>query len=272
MTSQGDPVHKRRYWMIGAPVTTVRTPPMLEAFFAARGMKAKVTTQHVAADDLPDFMEAVREDAQTDGLLVTMPHKKAAVPLLDRLTEVADGAGSVNAVKRHADGTWIGAQFDGIALVSALRASGVPLDESNILLAGVGGAGLAIAQALQAAGCAALTVTDTNTELLDKVVDGLRSSGQAPVGIAVPSDSAFDVLINATPLGMGEGDPSPFSRRRVVEARFVADIVADPPRTMLADLARARGVQLITGRDMVAAQVTPIGNWLLEADSEQPDH
>ena len=104
-------------------------------------------------------------------------------------------------------------------------------------------------------------------------------AGSARVAPWRPGDvEIHDVLINATPLGMRDGDPSPFDADQVHRAACVADIVADPPRTRLADHARRAGVTLITYgptfphvtlRDMVASQIEPIGAWLLDPGLEQ---
>lgn len=250
----------RRYLMIGAPVTSVRTPPLLAAFLAEHGVTATVEPRHVEPEALAAVMAAVHADPQIDGLMVTMPHKRAVCRHLDGLTESARAAGSVNAVKREGE-RLVGAQFDGIGLLGALLAAGVEPRRARILLAGLGGAGLAIAQALLAHGCAALTVVETDAARLAAVGPSLAG----PVALLAPGAAlpAADVLINATPLGMKPGDASPFPADAMARARCVADIVAIPNETRLADLARRAGVALVTGHDMVTHQVAPIGRWLL---------
>jgi len=254
-----------RYVMIGTPIGSVRTPPLLEAFLAAQGAPARVEARQVEAEDLAAFMAEARADPSVRGLMVTMPHKRAIRPFLDGESQVARAAGSVNAVKRVGDG-FIGAQFDGIGLRSALLAEGVDLAASTVRLAGLGGAGLAIAQALLAGGCGRLLVRESDGARLADVLPRLGS------GVGVVDEGAVpdaDVLVNATPLGMGAGDGSPFSREAVARAAIVADIVADPNATRLAAMARDAGVRLVTGRMMVEHQIAPIGRWLLSQDIRQ---
>lgn len=264
----------KRYVMIGAPVTAVRTPPLLEAFLAEQGAPARVETRHLDPADLAAFMAAAAADRSVDGLMVTMPHKRAVIPYLAAISRVAARAGSVNAVKRLPGGELVGAQFDGVALVAALLEAGAPIASSRILLAGAGGAGLAIAQALAAHGCAGLAIAERDPNLLGQAVAdlvGARLAGDArcPVSAFAGTGTGFEVLVNATPLGMLEGDPSPFGAAMVGRASWIADIVADPPRTRLATLAREAGRPLVTGRDMVRGQIGPIGRWLLEDGAEQ---
>lgn len=257
----------KRYVMIGAPVTTVRTPPLLQRFLAEQGVAATVEVRHVEAAGLDAFMASVHDDPSVDGLLITMPHKRTAIPHLAAISAVAAQAGSVNAAKRLPDGAMVGAQFDGIALVNAVLAKGARLTEARVLLAGLGGAGLAIAQALMAHGCGSLALAERDPGLLAAALAALPALGTTP--LAAAGEGPYDLLVNATPLGMRDGDASPFPPELVRQARWVADIVADPPATRLAALARQHGAVLVTGRDMVIGQVEPIGRWLLAPGIEQ---
>ena len=258
----------KRYIMIGAPVTTVRTPPLLQAYLETLGIEANIETRHIEPDELNAFMNWIKSASDVDGVLVTMPHKKAVVPYLDSITEAARVAHSVNTIKRLASNLLVGAQFDGMALVNAVLAKGLALSDARVLLAGMGGAGLAIAQAICTHGCQGLVITDKDRTVLDRVLASLR--GRYPVTTRRnPDDPAYDLLINATPLGMRAGDPSPFPEKLVAHTPFIADIVADPPQTQLSMLAERSRATLISGRDMVKGQIKLIGDWLLNADMTQ---
>lgn len=254
----------RRYVMIGAPVTSVRTPPLLAARLAELGAPARVDAVHVEPAELAAFLRGVREDPAIDGLLVTMPHKRATCDHLDALGDAARAAGAVNAVKRL-DGRLVGAQFDGIALRSALLEAGADLASARVLVAGLGGAGLAIALALVGR-CRALLVSEADPARLAAVLPTLPDA----VALAPGHEPVADILVNATPLGMKDDDPSPFPDAWVERARLIADIVADPKATRLAAAARGVGTPLVTGRRMVAHQVEPIARWLLSDSAEHP--
>ena len=255
----------KRYVMIGAPVTTVRTPALLTEYLRGLGVAVEIETRHVDPGDLDAFMASATADKSIDGLLVTMPHKRNIIPHLEVISHVARRAGSVNAAKRGVGGRFVGAQYDGIALVNALLVREVPVATSNILLAGIGGAGLPIAQAILRQGCKRLAISDASAEVATKAVESLRDLGP----VAAFDGGVADILVNATPLGMRDGDPSPFDEAQVAKAICVADIVADPPKTRLAAMARAANVPVVTGRDMVGSQVKPIGDWLLASGLEQ---
>lgn len=260
-----------RYLMIGAPVTSVRTPPLLAARLAELGRCARVEVLHLEPADLAGFMTEFRGDPGIAGLLVTMPHKQAIAPHLDAVSPIAARAGSVNAVKRLPAGDLVGAQFDGQGLVRALVARGVDLRSMHVGLAGVGGAGLAIAQAILDHGCRGLTLAETDPGRRSAVEAGLARAAGPPLRWAgrLEQARACDLLINATPLGMAPGDPSPFGAELVARASHVVDIVADPPATRLAALAARTGATLVTGRDMVVGQVPLIARWLVSEDPDQ---
>ncbi|MHA1567667.1 MAG: shikimate dehydrogenase family protein [Alphaproteobacteria bacterium] len=256
----------RAYIMIGAPVSNLRTPRLLEQYFADLGMTARVEVRHLEPGDLDRFMQEIAGDSALDGLLVTMPHKRAVMPYLQAVSSVARHLGSVNAVKRTSTGTLVGAQFDGAALVNALLAKQMPLATANILLLGIGAAGLAIAQAIADHGCRHLAIADRDPALVEAAMTILANPLVTP---AASGDQPYDLLINATPLGMAAGDPSPFHTDLIAGAACVADIVADPARTRLAEQTRQAGVHLVTGRDMVIGQIEAIGHWLRTPATDQ---
>jgi len=260
----------KRYVMIGAPVTRVRTPPLLKAMLANHGVEAEIETRHVEPGDLAVTVSGIEADTSVDGLLVTMPHKKAILPTLEAVSTTARLVGSVNAVKRAASGRFVGGQFDGVALVNALLAKGVPVATARIFLLGLGGAGLAIAHAIAGHGCQALVIADQDGRLVDAALESLRRdvAARAPAAAGL-GRTRFDLLINATPLGMRDGDPSPFAEDLAARTPWIADIVADPSRTSLAALAGRAGATLISGRDMVQEQIEPICRWLLGRNLEQ---
>ncbi len=256
--------------MIGAPVTNVRTPALLEKRFVRVGIKARVEAQHVEPSDFDGFIRDSKADDSVDGLLVTMPYKKAIIPHLETVSAVAQLVGSVNTVKRMKSRGFVGAQFDGPALVRALLAKHVPLGTARVFLLGVGGAGLAIAHAIAAHGCGCLAIADRDAGVVDGAMKILRGDivcRAAPM--RHPGGGAYDLLINATPLGMKDGDPSPFDAELVARASSVADIVADPAQTALEGLAKETSATFVSGRDMVKGQIKPICDWLLVPNVEQ---
>ena len=234
------------------------------------GIVAEVQTRHVESASLSSFMQDVRQDLAIDGLLVTMPHKRAVTCWLDRLTETARRLGSVNAVKRLGGYGLVGAQFDGGALVAALAKQGVEIVGKRVGLVGTGAAGAAIAEAVAQAAPQHLNLVDIDhARARDLAVAVMRWTGSTHVDATAVIAPNVDILINASPLGMTFGDPSPVPATLLRADMVVADIVADPPQTQLAALATTAGALLVTGRQMVEAQIEPIARWLVSDLVEQ---
>ena len=132
-------------------------------------------------------------------------------------------------------------------------------------MAGAGGAGAAIALELSKR-CKMLALTDKESERATSCISMLSKHSHGNFKYLTGSEikkTNYELLINATPLGMREGDPSPFDYELISRANWVVDIVYDPPMTALGSAATKLGKSLISGRDMVREQIEPIADWLL---------
>jgi shikimate dehydrogenase len=215
-------------------------------------------------------MREVRRNPAIDGLLVTMPHKRSVTSWLDHLTDTARRLGSVNTVKRLDGYGLVGAQFDGEALVAALARRGVAIVDKRVTLIGTGAAGAAIAEAVARAGPRQLDLVDIDHGRARAAATAVTHWTEfTSVNVTRAIAPGSDILINSSPVGMNDGDSSPVPVALLRPDMAVADIVADPPHTALAALATAVGALLVTGRDMVEAQVEPIARWLASDEPQQ---
>jgi len=244
----------RLFPIYGDPIAQVKSPAGLSAILAARGIDALVVPIHVTAADLPAFVDGARRARNIDGMVVTVPHKPASLALCDRVTERARYAGSVNIMRRQPDGSWAGDNTDGHGYLDGIAAEGFVPEGRRVLLVGAGGAGSAIAFEVLARGAAMLAIHDIDEARRDGLV--ARLSGRFPgrVGIGSADPRGFDLVANATPLGMREGDPYPVDVDRLVATQFVADAVTKPEIPPLIAAARARGCATMPGSGMFNAQ------------------
>jgi shikimate dehydrogenase len=182
------------------------------------------------------------------GLNVTMPHKADAAAACDDLSSEAAALGAVNTVV-NMDGTLAGHSTDGDGFLRALDDEGITVAGRRAVVLGSGGAGRAITHALGRVG-AHVTVAARRPEA------ARSAAALAPGGVAVGVDElaveSFDVVVNATPLGM-EGQPPPFDTDRLHASQFVFDTVY-PVETPLLREARARGLRAAGGLDMLVHQ------------------
>ncbi len=253
----------RVHLILGDPVGQTRSPSGLTAEFAARGVNAICVPVHVAPAHFDAVVAAAKRAYNIDGLVVTIPHKFAALRHCDEASGRARFLGAANVLCRVAADRWRGDMTDGAALVAALAKAGCTPAGKHALVVGAGGAGSAVALALVEAGVAALTVADRDLRRCGSLAERLALRARAAVQ-AGPSDPAgCDVVVNATPAGMSPDDPLPVDAARLAPSAFVADLITRPVMTPLLEAARRRGCTVVTGEDMFAVQAGGMADILL---------
>ena len=253
----------RLHVIVGDPVGQTKSPAGLTAEFAAREVDAVCVPIHVTADDFDAFMVAAKRVINLDGIVVTMPHKFSALRHCDEMSDRARFLGAANLLHRLAGGRWRGDMTDGVAMVAALRKAGCEPAGKRALLVGAGGAGSAVALALIEAGVAELAVAEVDAERRDRLIARLaaRRPGAVTAGSADPA--GFDLVVNATPIGMAPGDPLPVQAERLEAGATVADLITRPAMTPLLEIARRHGCRIASGADMFAVQAGYMADILL---------
>ena len=246
----------RVIFIVGDPIAQVKSPHGVTEALRARGADAIVVPAHVRPADLADFFALARRMPNVDGIIVTVPHKFDAARLCATVTPRARSIGAANVVRRAADGAWEGDMCDGEGYVAGLRRAGCEPRGRRTLLVGAGGAGSAIAHALVDAGVAGLALHDADPARREALAAKLQAYGaQAALAPSVGSTDpdGFDLVINATPMGMRPDDPLPVQVERLAATTFVGDVVTMPPVPPLIAEARARGCGTMTGAGMFEA-------------------
>lgn len=249
--------------IIGHPIRQVRAPDLLNAEIARHGVDAALVPMDIAPDQVAGFVGLQRGWRNSPGFIVTVPHKRAVAALCDGLSPRAQRLGAVNIVVRDAEGRLAGDHLDGLGCVAAARKHGFDPKGKAALVVGTGGAGSAIADAFCEVGLKRLVLRDLDTARLGAVRDALAA--QFP-GVALEDDPAslagFDLVVNATPVGMGGKGGLPIAEAEIATLRpgtHVVDVVTDPRVTPFLEAARARGCTVQPGGDMVAAQIAEFG-------------
>jgi shikimate dehydrogenase len=242
--------------LIGSPVGHSLSPKMHNASFAAENLDYVYVALDVEPQDLPAAVAGLKA-LNFRGFNITMPHKRAMIPLLDKLDEGARISGAVNTVVIE-DSTLRGYNTDGGGMVMACTEAGIELTGKRVLLLGAGGAATAIALAFGREGITELRIANRSVEHAVELREKLRGRGLKNVELYAPNslDEAIhgaEVIVNATSLGMKDGDPLPVEH--LGEARAVCDAVYLPGReTPLIRESRERGARVVTGERMLLYQ------------------
>jgi shikimate dehydrogenase len=247
--------------LIGYPVGHSRSPAMQQAAFDALGIPAQYVLWETTPETLAERIASLRAP-DVLGANVTIPHKTAVVPLLDALAPSAlQAGGAVNTIVRGADGRLTGHNTDVIGVLRVLDAHGAGDAGQSALVLGAGGAARAAWAAARERGMS-LRVAARNPLA---VRDALSALALSPAGV-VPLDThdelakalrASSILINATPVGMGDPLASPLSAGLLAHLppnALVFDMVYAPPETALLRMAQARGLRMATGLEMLLEQ------------------
>ena len=240
--------------LIGHPVGHSLSPAMHNASFVADDLDYVYVCLDIEPDELPAAVRGLKA-LRLRGFNVTMPHKRAMVPLVDELDEEARVSGAVNTVVIEASGLR-GFNTDGGGMMMACQEAGIELAGKSVLLLGAGGTAAAIAVAFGKAGIGELHIANRNVERAARLRDKLHVTGIK--GLAIRPLNALpdaEIVINTTPLGMKAGDPMPVPPDYVRQGRAFCDAVYRPgTQTPLVQLARERNVPIVAGDRMLLYQ------------------
>jgi shikimate dehydrogenase len=244
--------------ILGDPIAQVSSPTLINQRLAARrdASATVLVPLHVSSDALATVVAGLRAVQNFRGAVVTMPHKRAIVPLLDEVTGDAAHVGACNVLRREAGGRLVGTMLDGEGFVAGLRAVGREVTGQRVYLSGAGGAAAGIAFALARHGVAHLSVYNRSAARAQALVQCIRDAWpHCAVRTAGRDPAGHNIAINATSLGMSASDPLPFDPDGLRAGMLVAEVVANPAKTRLLLEAGARGCSTHPGAMMLEGQI-----------------
>ena len=237
---------------LGYPTAAFKAPLIYNPYFEQAGIDAVVVPMGVKAEDYAPLLRPLFAMTNLRGALVTMPHKVTTVALLDDVTPAVKVAGACNAILKRPDGTLLGDMFDGEGFVRGVARKGMALRGARTLVVGAGGVGSAIAASLAAAGVVAIGLFDARADAAGDLARRLRDQFPAlDVRTGSSDPIGYDLVVNATPLGMNAGDPLPFDVTRLAAGTFVGEVVMKEQFTPLLRAALDRGCAVQVGTDML---------------------
>ena len=245
---------KKEFALIGSSPSQSPSPLIHRELGKVKGIDVSYRLLSITGEALPALFESKLK--QLDGFNVTMPHKTAIMPLLDDVSPRAARCGAVNTVGFF-NGRSVGANTDCEGFVRAARAAHIAIDGS-VMIAGCGGVARAFAcECLDAGASVTLAVRESSTAKAQALQRELKDKTGRPVALTSLTEAAgaYDLLINATPMGMAPLlNASPFSPALVKQAEAVFDAVYYPLKTRLLQDAAAAGTAYVNGLPMLVWQ------------------
>jgi len=237
---------------LGYPTFAFKAPLIYNPWFDKNGIDAVVVPMGVKAEEYRQFFPLLFRLTNIRGALVTMPHKVTTCDLVDELSPTARVAGAANAVLLREDGSLVGDQFDGAGFVRGIQRKGFDLIAKRAFVVGNGGVGSPIAASLAGAGVAAIGLFDPNTAVSEALAARLYEQyPDLETSTGVDDPDGYDIVVNATPLGMREDDPLPMDVDRIRPGTFVGEVVMTQEYTPFLRAAKEKGCPVQVGKDML---------------------
>ena len=241
---------------IGFPTHAFKAPLIYNPYFEQARINARVVPFACRPEHFSALLPALFSQENVRGALITMPHKASVLRHLVRVAPAAQIAGACNAVRRGADGQLEGDMFDGAGFVRGVQRKGWHLPGMQVLVVGTGGVGSAISASLAGAGVSRLRLFDLNADSCRQLADRLRTHYQTlDVQTGSNDPDGCELIVNATPLGMNEGDALPVDGSRIAPTALVGEVVMRQRVTAFLAAASARGCRVQVGSDMLYEQI-----------------
>ena len=243
------------YGVAGNPIKSSLSPLMMNTAFRRETVNAVYLGLQTAKAD--DLFKLARE-VPIQGLSITMPLKQEVMPLLERTDALSAKIGAVNTILRAQDGKFYGFNTDVAGIVSPLERR-LSLKGAKVLVLGAGGAARAAVFGCCDKG-AEVSILNRTPETAQKLA---KQSGAKVIKREAVAKTQFDVIINATPVGMAgvgkagtgaKSAPASPLEENEIHARYVFDLVYNPIETPLLRMARQKGIAVITGVEMFVQQ------------------
>ncbi|MFZ0800427.1 MAG: shikimate dehydrogenase [Terriglobales bacterium] len=235
----------RIYGVAGDPIEHSLSPVIMNTALRRENVNGVYLALH--AKTLKDLIYCARE-IPLHGLSITMPYKQAILPYLDNTDAHTAKIGACNTVVRGQEGKLYGFNTDIAGVIRPLEQR-LTIESAKVLVLGAGGAARAAVFGLKERGAEVWILNRTSV----KAQKLARQAKARTIKRADLRKIAFDVIINSTPVGMGNTRDCPLKDEEV-QARVVFDMVYDPVETHLLRVARAKGIAVIPGIEMFVQQ------------------
>lgn len=250
------------YIIVGHPIAQVKSPEVFNSWFKGNGIDSVMIPLDVGPDGMASFVETFRHSENMHGVIITIPYKAMITRYIDKPSAQVTALGAANIIRCTSEGKIEGDMVDGKGFFRALSNKGVSAKNSHVFIIGCGGAGSAVAWEALEQGAGRVSLLDIDRNKAGDLAASLKKhfSGQEVIAVLDPPEK-FDIVMNATPIGMNSNDPLPMQIDKIPEGAAVADAVTSPPVTLFLEKAKKRGHLIQSGPEMVAGQAPLIAEY-----------
>lgn len=245
----------RFYVVVGDPIRQVRSTELYNKLASDLELDVVFIPVQFTANDAETAIAGLRVFKNLGGIIPTIPHKTGFLRVVDELSDRARMVGAVNSIRCEPDGCWRGDIFDGVGYVNGLLTNDHSPAGRSVLLIGAGGAGSSMAYALAEAGVSRLQIYDIAQDKAARVASGVVCNFPAVAAATGPPDPrGFDIIANATPVGMAEDDPYPLDPDLLEPGQLVTEMIMKPSITRFLKAAKEKGCDTQVGYEALKGQ------------------
>ena len=255
------------YGCLADPIDHVKAPTIFTSIFKEKNIDAVMVPLHINQDNLQNVITSLKKIKNFEGMTVTIPHKKSITNLCDHLEQDAVFTQSVNWIKFDKDRKLIGNNFDGQGFVAGFLRQNFLIKNKNVCIFGAGGAAVSIACSLAKQTIKSLHIINRNLDKANELIKKIKVIDKNLLVHATEYKDSYllndyDILINATSLGLHKDDKLPFDVSKTSPNSVIADIIMQPLETELLKKAKNSGRSVHYGKYMLESQIDLAGNFL----------
>lgn len=243
------------YLIVGHPISQVKSPEIFNERFAENRTDAVMIPLDIDPGGLSSFVDLFRQSKNIHGAVVTIPYKERIVQYIDRPSAQVSALGAANVIRVTRSREIEGDMVDGKGFLRALSKKNVSLENKHVFIIGCGGAGSAVAWDVLHVGDAKVSLLDINhhkaMDLHRRLMAHCRGR---EIRVVSKPPATFDLVMNATPLGMQSTDPMPMAVENIPAGAVVTDAVTSPTMTPFLERAKVLGHIVQSGPEMAAGQ------------------
>ena len=255
------------YGCLADPIDHVKAPTIFSSIFKEKNIDAVMIPIHVDKNNLENVITTLKTIKNFEGMTVTIPHKKSIAKLCDYLEQDAEFTQSVNWIKFDRDRKLIANNFDGQGFINGFLAQNFLIENKKVCIFGAGGAAVSIACSLASQNIKSLKIINRNVDKANELMKKVKVINKnLLVEVDQYKDNSqlydFNIIINATSLGLRKNDKLPFDVTKTSPEAVIADIIMQPLETELLKKALDLGRSVHYGKYMIESQINLAGNFL----------